>query len=252
MLRSTVSASGATTASRIVLPNGPEMATAFVGVASGATSAPLNPAYKADEFEFYMSDLNAKALIVEAGSNSPAIAVAQEARHRRSSRCTPERANGRRRVSPRLPTAAIGRLRAGSARAGRRGAHPAHVGHHVAAEDRAAVAAQRLRLGRQHRRDASRFTAADRGLNVMPLFHIHGLMAGMLAPLSAGGSVFCTPGFNALQVLRAGWMRRSPPGTRRCRPCIRRSWRAPRATARSSRAIRCASSARRRRRCRRR
>ena len=36
----------------------------------------------------------------------------------------------------------------------------------------------------------------------MPLFHIHGLMAGILAPLSAGGAVFCTPGFNALQVLR--------------------------------------------------
>ncbi len=36
----------------------------------------------------------------------------------------------------------------------------------------------------------------------MPLFHIHGLIAGLLAPLSRGGAVFCTPGFNALQVLR--------------------------------------------------
>jgi acyl-CoA synthetase (AMP-forming)/AMP-acid ligase II len=37
----------------IVLPNGPDMATAFIGIASGATAAPLNPSYKADEFEFY-------------------------------------------------------------------------------------------------------------------------------------------------------------------------------------------------------
>ena len=36
----------------IVLPNGPEMATAFIAISSGATSAPLNPAYRADEFEF--------------------------------------------------------------------------------------------------------------------------------------------------------------------------------------------------------
>ena len=36
----------------IVLPNGPEMATAFVSIASGATTAPLNPAYKDEEFEF--------------------------------------------------------------------------------------------------------------------------------------------------------------------------------------------------------
>ena len=62
----------------IVLPNGPEMATAFLAVAAGATSAPLNPAYRQDEFEFYLSDLNAKALIVEAGSASPAIAAAEK------------------------------------------------------------------------------------------------------------------------------------------------------------------------------
>src|ERR1700677_903407 len=60
----------------IVLPNGPEMATAFLAVASAATSAPLNPTYRADEFEFYMSDLGAKALVVEAGGASPALAAA--------------------------------------------------------------------------------------------------------------------------------------------------------------------------------
>jgi len=38
---------------------------------------------------------------------------------------------------------------------------------------------------------------------VMPLFHIHGLIAGVLAPLSRGGSVFCTPGFNALKFFAA-------------------------------------------------
>ena len=61
----------------IVLANGPEMATCFITAACGVTTAPLNPAYRADEFEFYLSDLNAKLLIVEQGSTSPAIAVAQ-------------------------------------------------------------------------------------------------------------------------------------------------------------------------------
>ena len=37
----------------------------------------------------------------------------------------------------------------------------------------------------------------------MPLFHIHGLVAGLLAPLSRGGAVVCTPGFNALSFLTA-------------------------------------------------
>ena len=42
-------------------------------------------------------------------------------------------------------------------------------------------------------------TPADRGLNIMPLFHIHGLIAGTLAPLSAGSEVCYTTGFNALK-----------------------------------------------------
>src|SRR5204862_5106951 len=61
----------------IVLPNGPEMAAAFVASACGVTAAPLNPAYREGEFHFYMEDLKAKALLVEEGSTSPAIAAAK-------------------------------------------------------------------------------------------------------------------------------------------------------------------------------
>src|SRR5256885_1558826 len=47
----------------IVLPNGPEMAVSFLAVSAVATAAPLNPAYSTDEFEFYLSDLKAKAVL---------------------------------------------------------------------------------------------------------------------------------------------------------------------------------------------
>ena len=60
-----------------------------------------------------------------------------------------------------------------------------------------------------HIRNTLHFTAADRGLNIMPLFHIHGLIAGVLAPLAAGASVYCTPGFNALKFF--GWMDEAAP-----------------------------------------
>ena len=53
------------------------MATAFLAVAAGATSAPLNPAYRASEFDFYLSDLHAKALLIQSGFDSPAREVAQ-------------------------------------------------------------------------------------------------------------------------------------------------------------------------------
>src|SRR4029077_1923738 len=62
----------------IVLDNGPEMAAAFLAIGSAATAAPLNPTYRAEEFEFYLSDLNAKLLVVPKGKDTPAIGVAQK------------------------------------------------------------------------------------------------------------------------------------------------------------------------------
>jgi acyl-CoA synthetase (AMP-forming)/AMP-acid ligase II len=43
----------------------------------------------------------------------------------------------------------------------------------------------------------------------MPLFHIHGLIAAVLASLAAGGSTFCTPGFNALRFF--AWLGEARP-----------------------------------------
>src|SRR6185503_15164057 len=62
----------------IVLDNGPEMAAAFLSIGSAATAAPLNPTYKADEFEFYLNDLGAKLLVVGYGKDSPAVGVAEK------------------------------------------------------------------------------------------------------------------------------------------------------------------------------
>ena len=42
-------------------------------------------------------------------------------------------------------------------------------------------------------------TPEDVCLNIMPLFHIHGLIAATLSSLAAGAAVSCTPGFNAFR-----------------------------------------------------
>ncbi|MEL6991556.1 MAG: AMP-binding protein, partial [Pseudomonadota bacterium] len=62
----------------IVLPNGPEMAAAFVTVAQTAVTAPLNPAYRREEFEFYLEDLGAKAIVLMAGDEGPAAQAAKK------------------------------------------------------------------------------------------------------------------------------------------------------------------------------
>ena len=69
-------ASAAATASPSSCPTDRRWRPPFFAIASGATTAPLNPAYRAEEFEFYLSDLNAKALILEEGRESPALAAA--------------------------------------------------------------------------------------------------------------------------------------------------------------------------------
>jgi oxalate---CoA ligase len=185
----------------IVLPNGAHMAAAFVAIASAATAAPLNPGYRPDEFEFYMTDIGAKALVVDEGSTSPAIAVAEK---RGIAviflRPEPERGAGtfvfsgqKLAVQPARPGLADSSETAlilhTSGTTSRPKIVPLSHGN-VAAS--AANIATSLALSQD-----------DRALNIMPLFHIHGLIAGVLAPLSRGGSIFCTPGFNALKFFSA-------------------------------------------------
>jgi acyl-CoA synthetase (AMP-forming)/AMP-acid ligase II len=192
----------------IVLNNGPEMATAFMAVAAGASSAPLNPAYRADEFEFYLSDLNARGLVVEAGSTSPAVEVARKLGVRLIE-LQPLRESGAGRFELRAEGAATGApARPGPAQAD----DIALVLHTSGTTSRPKIVPLSQRNVCASARNIRGFlslTAQDRGLNIMPLFHIHGLIAGVLAPLSAGGQVCCTPGFNALKFF--AWMEESRP-----------------------------------------
>ena len=180
----------------IVLPNGPEMAAAFLCVASAATSAPLNPAYKQDEFEFYLEDLKAKALIVETGSESPALRAAEKLGVALFT-LIPERQVGAGAFE--LSGSPLGAAtRPGPAKpddvalilhtSGTTSRPKIVPLHHANIWTSARNIAASLELSEN-----------DRALNVMPLFHIHGLIAGLSAPLSRGGAVFCTPGFNALK-----------------------------------------------------
>jgi oxalate---CoA ligase len=187
----------------IVLANGPEMAVAFIAVAGAATSAPLNPGYRADEFEFYLSDLKAKILIMEEGRETPATDVAARL-DIPVVRLRPMPEAGAGAFSLLFP-AGIG---GAAAQPGQAGADDVALVLHTSgttSRPKIVPLTQRnVSASAQNIRNTVRFMAADRGLNIMPLFHIHGLIAGILAPLSAGGQVSCTSGFNALRFF--SWM----------------------------------------------
>lgn len=191
----------------IVLPNGPEMATCFIAVASGSASAPLNPAYRAEEFEFYLNDLGAKLLIVMRGSTSPAIEVAQKLGIPIAD-LVPAATAGEFTLEPRNGAHADAAQKPGRAEPG----DIALVLHTSGTTSRPKIvplSQANICASAQHIRRSLAFTPDDRGLSIMPLFHIHGLIAGILAPLSAGSQVFCTPGFDALKFF--GWMSECRP-----------------------------------------
>ncbi len=185
----------------LVVPNGPEMAVAFLGVASAATAAPLNPGYRAEEFDFYLSDLGAKAVIVQTGV-APLVTEVARARGINVVELVPE---------PDTEAGAFslrGTRPAGSTSDGR--AEPGDIAlvlHTSGTTSRPKVVPLtqlNLCVSARNVRAVLELSSADRCLNVMPLFHIHGLVAALLASLTAGGTVICTPGFYAPEFF--GWV----------------------------------------------
>ena len=192
----------------IVLPNCPEMAVTFLAVAAGAASAPLNSGYRVDEFEFYLSDLKAKAMVIEAGAEGAAVEAAKKAGVPlvRLTK-TPERGAGR-------FTLDFAGMQGTPAKGGPAApddiALVLHTSGTTSRPKIVPLAQSNLAASARNIGAVTRLGPADRGLVIMPLFHIHGLIAGVLSPLAAGGGVYIpTGGFNALKFF--GWMRDSKP-----------------------------------------
>ncbi|MGH1351693.1 MAG: acyl--CoA ligase [Methyloligellaceae bacterium] len=178
----------------IVLPNGPEMATAFLAVASGLSAAPLNPGYKEAEFEFYLSDLKPKLVLVEPNSESPVIAAA-----------------GKLgipvweiQVQDGAPAGSFSLWEEEKEFSSPEVGHEALVLHTSGTTSRPKVVPltqANLFASGNNISETLGLTPDDSCLNIMPLFHIHGLIAIVLSSMNAGSSVCCTPGFNAMKFL---------------------------------------------------
>ena len=202
----------------VVLPNGPEMATAFLSVASCAACAPLNPAYQATEFRFYLQDLGARALMLLADDDSPARGVAAElgvtvidlqVGHGQPAGHFDVPAPDNIPVAP--GNTGIARQTALVLHTSGTTSRPKIVPlSHANLMSSAANIARFLELGEQ-----------DRCLNVMPLFHIHGLVGALLASVVGGGSLVCTPGFEATRFF--GWINEYQPTWYSAVPTIHQS-----------------------------
>ncbi|RRI05525.1 AMP-dependent synthetase [Mesorhizobium tamadayense] len=190
----------------IVLPNGPEMATAFIAVAAAASTAPLNPAYRADELDFYLSDIGVKAILVGKDEAGPSVEVAERLGIPVLRLIVPDGAPAgvfRIEGDPVGPPLASGLAEDGDT------ALLLHTSGTTSRPKLVPLSHANLAASAAHIGATLGLTAGDRCLNIMPLFHIHGLIAAVLSSLAAGGSVFCTPGFNALRFFQ--WLSEAKP-----------------------------------------
>jgi acyl-CoA synthetase (AMP-forming)/AMP-acid ligase II len=180
----------------LVVENGPEAASAFVALAAAAACAPLNPAYRESELDFYLRDLGARFVVVSARVDSPVRDVAASVGARVLELETVEGA----------PAGAfsLSGVDLGDPTAAALPAEPdialvLHTSGTTARPKIVPLSHRNLALSARSVAGALQLVPDDRCLNVMPLFHIHGLVAALLAPLHAHASVACTPGFHPLR-----------------------------------------------------
>ncbi len=189
----------------VVLPNGSEMAVAILAAAATAVCAPMNPAYEVAELDRYFTALGPRALITQAGIDSPARRVALS--------------HGVRVIE----LSAVSDAEAGLfTLAGDRQYPPAHElvsPEHVAVLLLTSGTTARPKIVPQTHANicasayssagAWALTEADRCINMLPLFHGHGLHNTLMASLAAGASVACTPGWDVNSFF--GWLNAFQP-----------------------------------------
>jgi len=176
----------------MALPNGLEVIASFLAASTVGTAAPLNPAYTRDEFKFYLEDTGARALILPPKD-------CEEARAATGDQVLIIEADIDRDGRVRLSSKGI-------AGAPRSRDNPndddvaliLHTSGTTSRPKRVPLSHANLMTSARNVSATYQLTPADVSLCVMPLFHVHGLVASTLATLSTGGTVVVPPKFNPL------------------------------------------------------
>ncbi|KAK0672473.1 hypothetical protein QBC41DRAFT_313909 [Cercophora samala] len=165
-------------------------------------AAPLNPAYKQEEFEFYIDDVKSAIVLVPKGAyqkGAPAVKAAQK-----FNAAIAECYWDAQKKEVALDVKELGQLQG-------KGQQPllkpqpddiALVLHTSGTTSRPKVVPlshRNLTRTMRNIQQTYQLTAADRTMLVMPLFHVHGLLCGLLAPLLTGGSMVVPTKFSATE-----------------------------------------------------
>lgn len=177
----------------MALPNGLPTIVGFLAASMAGTAAPLNPAYKEDEFRFYLEDTHAKVLLLPpdgaadarraAGDHVPVISIGMDAAGVVSLAGAPR---GVPVASPSVDDVAL----------------ILHTSGSTGRPKRVPLSHANLSISAQNVARSYELSSSDVSLCVMPLFHVHGLVASTLATLASGGTVVVPGKFNPLSFWR--------------------------------------------------
>jgi len=188
----------------VVLPNSPEMATTFLAVSSGAGCCPLNPNYTLREFEDHLADLQARAIILTPGFAPSARAAAMKF-GLKIFEMTPGPEAGWFSLTQSVEKSGATALSVLSLTDSNSVALWLHTSGSTSRPKLVPIRHRSICISSENTATALGLTDQDRCLNMLPLFHVHGLVSGLLLPLIAGGSVVFTSGFDPLQFTE--WLR---------------------------------------------
>ena len=192
------------------------MASAFLAISAAAVCAPLNPSYRTDEFEFFLSDLNPKALIVQAGADSPAVAVARSLGIQ-IIELVQENDDVAGVFS--LKGVSLSQFSLPFSRHADEAALILHTSGTTSRPRMVPLTQANLCTSARNIATSLQLRAGDTCLNVMPLFHIHGLVP-FSHRLRQGPVWYVRRGLIHC-IFLSGSRNFSPPGSPRYRRCIR-------------------------------
>lgn len=184
----------------LALPNSIEYVVCFVAIGHlGAIAAPLNPSYRPSEFSFYMNDAGATYLIVNNDGNAAAESAANSCTQNRIEvlSCTiesPASDSARPRVASK--NSSTSNLQKEHSQRGseiQNFLDAYHMLIHTSgttSKPKAVPLTHRNLIATvQNIVRVYELSPQDKTLLVMPLFHVHGLLCGLLASLRSGGTI---------------------------------------------------------------
>jgi acyl-CoA synthetase (AMP-forming)/AMP-acid ligase II len=178
-----------------VLPNGLPAIVSFIAASVAGTAAPLNPGYREDEFSFYLQDTGAKLLLCL--SDAASLPARKAAETVGIPVCL-------------LETSNTGVVSIAGAPKGKPAAPPSpddialvlHTSGSTGRPKRVPILHRNITASAKNIVAHYALTPEDVSLCVMPLFHVHGLVASTLSTLLSGGAVVVPAKFNPLSFWR--------------------------------------------------